>query len=436
MTRGEFEQRYGSEVASDYTIVNHDACDEGNLVSIGRTRTGMDVRVNKLLTEADFILGLGQIAPHRVVGFSGGAKIVMPGVCGKQIVSQLHWQGWTTNSRDIFAVRSNPVRDEINAIGDLAKLDFVVNVVMEGTEVVRYYSGNHLQVFRQASGDILRAYSVPIPPSDVVVVEAYPYDLDMQQAAKAVCTGELVVKPGGTVILLSSCPDGWHVNFPELLKTGYLPYSQVVERVGSKQMDQAIGCHLAAFGRVLQTGRVCVVSNHLRKEDIQRMNLVPASSLRQALEQELQRFGRDASISIIRESAKIIPVWLRALRRPLRPQLCPPEDYAEEGDDYSDCVLSSVVAWDHVSWPGNDFYGGSRSTDDGVKAAATDSMFVLTGLRGSYDEKTHCYLPPVGYRTWGDLVTRNRLRLSAMGRLLTVDTQGSPHPQLLPRRPA
>ena len=308
MTRGECENRYGSEVASNYTIVNHDACDEGTLVSIGTTRAGVDVTVNRLLTEADFILGLGQIAPHRVVGFSGGAKIVMPGVCGKRIVSQLHWQGWTTNSRDIFAVPNNPVRDEINAIGDLAKLDFVVNVVMEGTEVIRYYSGNHLEVFRQASGDILRAYSVPIPPSDVVVVEAYPYDLDMQQAAKAVCTGELVVKPGGTVILLSSCPDGWHVNFPELLKTGYLPYSQVVERVGRNQMDQAIGCHLAAFGRVLQTGRVCVVSNHLRKEDIQRMNLVPASSLREALERELQRFGRDASISIIRESAKIIPV--------------------------------------------------------------------------------------------------------------------------------
>ena len=76
-----------------------------------------------------------------------------------------------------------------------------------------------------------------------------------------------------------------------------------------------------------------------------------------------------------------------------------------------------------MSWPGNDFYGGSRSTDDGVKAAATDSMFVLTGLRGRYDEKTHCYLPPAGYRTWGDLVSRNRLRLSAMGRLLTVDTR-------------
>ena len=55
------------------------------------------------------------------------------------------------------------------------------------------------------------------------------------------------------------------------------------------------------------------------------------------------------------------------------------------GDDFSGCILFSIVAWDHVSWPGNDYFGGSRSTDDGVKAAATDSMAVLTGIEGHYD---------------------------------------------------
>lgn len=94
-------------------------------------------------------------------------------------------------------------------------------------------------------------------------------------------------------------------------------------------------------------------------------------------------------------------------------QLCPPSAYAEDGDDFSDCVLSSVVAWDHVSWPGNDFFGGSRVTDDGVKAAATDSMAMLTGVQGSYDPKRGAYLPPAPYQTWGDVGRKNRLRLSS-----------------------
>ena len=84
---------------------------------------------------------------------------------------------------------------------------------------------------------------------------------------------------------------------------------------------------------------------------------------------------------------------------------------AEEGDDFSGCLLTSIVAWDHVSWPGNDFFGGSRCTDDGVKAAATDSMAVLTGIEGRYDPGRGAYVPPPPFRTWEEVVIRKGLRL-------------------------
>lgn len=87
-----------------------------------------------------------------------------------------------------------------------------------------------------------------------------------------------------------------------------------------------------------------------------------------------------------------------------RPQLSLPQTHAEDGDDLSGCRLFSFVAWDHVSWPGNDFFGGARATDDGVKAAATNSMEVMTGVVGSYSTKRNEYLPPVPHRTWGGLV--------------------------------
>ena len=94
-----------------------------------------------------------------------------------------------------------------------------------------------------------------------------------------------------------------------------------------------------------------------------------------------------------------------------KPQLCEPILYAEAGDDYSDCLLYSVVAWDHVSWPGNDFYGGSRATDDGVKAAATNSMAVMTGIEGQYNPVTFQYQPPTKYRNWAEVVQHNKLRI-------------------------
>ena len=114
---------------------------------------------------------------------------------------------------------------------------------------------------------------------------------------------------------------------------------------------------------------------------------------------------------------------LSFLTRPLtrgnqdKPQLCPPRRYQEPGDDFGKCRLFSIVAWDHVSWPGNDFYAGARATDDGVKAAATSSMTAMTGFKGRYDHATGTYKPLPPYRTWSEVVQNHGLRLEAAGRL-------------------
>jgi len=94
-----------------------------------------------------------------------------------------------------------------------------------------------------------------------------------------------------------------------------------------------------------------------------------------------------------------------------KPQLCSPIVYEEDGDDFSDCDLFSVVAWDHVSWPGNDFYVGSRATDDGVKAAATNALSVITGVRGQYDSQKFCYLPPSEHSIWEAVVRNNHIQM-------------------------
>jgi hypothetical protein len=85
-------------------------------------------------------------------------------------------------------------------------------------------------------------------------------------------------------------------------------------------------------------------------------------------------------------------------------QLCFPAEYEDIMGEFHDCFLTSFVAWDHVSWPGNDFYIGSRATDDGVKAAATNTMEIMTRIAGKYSIASHCYQAPSAYRTWGMLL--------------------------------
>jgi len=113
---------------------------------------------------------------------------------------------------------------------------------------------------------------------------------------------------------------------------------------------------------------------------------------------------------------------LSFLTRPLtkypdaRPQLRPPGEYIDEYTHAASPTgyrLFSVVAWDHVSWPGNDFYVGSRSTDDGVKAAATSSMYAITGIEGRYDRESFRYQPPTPFVTWESVVQQFGVRLKA-----------------------
>lgn len=69
------------------------------------------------------------------------------------------------------------------------------------------------------------------------------------------------------------------------------------------------------------------------------------------------------------------------------------------------------MAWDQVSWPGNDFYTGARVTDDGVKAAATNAMTAMTGVAGRYDPPLNQYQPPEPYLYSEDCIVRNQLTL-------------------------
>ncbi|MGS2721528.1 hypothetical protein [Paraglaciecola aestuariivivens] len=92
-------------------------------------------------------------------------------------------------------------------------------------------------------------------------------------------------------------------------------------------------------------------------------------------------------------------------------QLCHPVEYEEIKGEFSTCSLTSLVAWDQVSWPGNDFYLGSRATDDGVKAAATSTMLAMTGQKGQYIANSYRYAPPAGFANWQEVIKDQAIKL-------------------------
>ena len=112
----------------------------------------------------------------------------------------------------------------------------------------------------------------------------------------------------------------------------------------------------------------------------------------------------------------------KSLTKGGKPQLCDPKEY---GPEYQNCELYSMVAWDHISWPGNDFWEeNNRVTDDGVKAASTDSNRQITGVKGTYNRLTGSYAPPTAYSDWSDVVKSKNLKLGTKNRILVVDKYG------------
>nr|WP_028580693.1 hypothetical protein [Desulfogranum japonicum] len=98
-------------------------------------------------------------------------------------------------------------------------------------------------------------------------------------------------------------------------------------------------------------------------------------------------------------------------------QLCLPEQYEETSGKFNNCTLLSIVAWDHVSWPGNDFHIGLRATDDRFKAAATNSMKIMTGVQGWYNSATSMYEPPKECFTWQKVVMKKKLNIQVRNNL-------------------
>jgi len=204
MSAEEMEQKFGRSVCETFAIRMHQWNREDELQYLGTTESGTEIHVNSHLLEADLAIGVGQIVPHRVAGFSGGAKIVQLGICGAVTTGQTHWLSAKFTGEEIMGNINNPVRKEINQVGLKTNLKFVVNAVMNlEDEIVEVVCGGPNAAY-QAGANLSRSiFGVEIPAkADIVVTDSYPADLEMGQASKRIYAADLAVKDGGIIVMV------------------------------------------------------------------------------------------------------------------------------------------------------------------------------------------------------------------------------------------
>lgn len=317
MTHEEKKKRFGPDLMSEYAVLDHCHDDPSQLVQLPTTEQGTEVWVNKAVQESDFVLGIGHIVPHRVAGFSGGGKIVQPGVCGSVTTGQTHWLSALFEGAEIMGRMKNPVRSEIDLVARAAGLTCIANAVLDGKgRLASLVYGDPVKAFQAGARTAMGIFGVPMPEAaDIVIADSFPADMELWQASKGVYSSDLALKPGGVLILVTPCPEGVSAEFPEISRIGYRPFREVEAMVQSGEIqDLTLAAHLAHVGRVIRDKAAGIlVSPGIDAATASGLGFQAARTPQNALDLARDMKGKGATVAVLRHGGEIMPLLGNAL---------------------------------------------------------------------------------------------------------------------------
>jgi nickel-dependent lactate racemase len=315
MTQEEISAKVGADIVARYPVVNHDWTSQ-NLVDLGITANGTPIRVNRLIVDTDVCIGIGNIVPHNIAGWSGGGKIVQPGICGRDATNATHLLAARCPSSNLGKMM-NPVRSEIEAVAKQTKMRHVVNTILDRHgKVVHVVAGETQATYLHGVELARRIWEIPIRrQADIVLVSSHPADIDFWQANKGLYAAERVVKRGGDIILVTPCPEGIssqreHVEAIAALHG--LPSRELYHASLQLGIEDYAALALSdACARCTELAWVTVVSNGLTKEHVEILGLESAESVEAALAKAFRRQGPDASIVVLTHGGESLPVIIQ-----------------------------------------------------------------------------------------------------------------------------
>jgi nickel-dependent lactate racemase len=302
----------GADIARNYRIENH----HGKILAehdyLGTTSNEVPVYLDSRYVRADLKITTGLIEPHLMAGYSGGRKVICPGIAALETVKVWHGPRFLEHPRaDCGILDGNPVHEENTRIAQMAGCDFIVNVCIDGERRITWVgAGDMIDAWHQGVRFVEGVVKVPMPaPLDVVVTSCagYPLDTTWYQAIKGLAGALPIVKQGGTIILAASLSQG--LGSPEFqsLIADNPDINLFKQRLLGKDyfvMDQ---WQLEKFAKVVERCRVMVVTDGVSAETLRRCCVEPASSVESAVANCLAEYGSQARIAVIPKGPYVLP---------------------------------------------------------------------------------------------------------------------------------
>jgi len=315
LTETELGRLVGDEISGSYRVVNHDPDDEGANIQLGTTDQGIPVAINQHVARADCVLLTGGITFHYFAGYGGGRKSLLPGVASREACEAHHkmvvsWRRGELNGELAPGVlKGNPVHSQMLQACKLIPRTFVLNVVTEpGGGIIAASAGEleaaHLDACRKHDAWFRMEIQAP---SKLVIAGAggYPKDINFVQAHKGLFAAHRAVAGKGVVILAAECAEGMgHKDFLSWFARC---------RTESKWLDELeafyqINGQTAFSTWVRVTSVPTVLVSRLERPDVEKMGMVPAGSMRDALDEARRILGDLPVPLIIPDAGDILPV--------------------------------------------------------------------------------------------------------------------------------
>jgi len=211
-TQSELAEILGPEIPKTFTIWQHDAHDRAMHRSLGISRHGIPIEIDRRYLDADLKIVTGLIEPHLMAGYSGGRKAVCPGLASAATIRVAHGARMLEGPLGPGLVQGNPLHMDLTDIARQAGVDFMLNVSLDGDRRISgIFAGDLERAFELGCDSVERESLVSLEqPADVVLVSGGgdPLDATFYQAIKGIVTAASIVREGGVILLCASLSEG------------------------------------------------------------------------------------------------------------------------------------------------------------------------------------------------------------------------------------
>jgi nickel-dependent lactate racemase len=263
--------------------------------------------------DQDVRITTGFIEPHFFAGFSGGPKMVAPGLAGIETVLDLHSAARIGHACATWGVvEGNPVHDAVRAIAKQVGVTFNLDVTLNRDHAITNVFSGELFASHAAGCTFVRetAMAEVAEPYDVVLTtnSGYPLDQNLYQTVKGMSAAAQIVRPGGSIVIASECSDGLpaHGGYKDLLRQGVNPdvYLARLFEPGFSVHDQ---WQVQVQAQIQRRAQVFVKADGLTDDEVRAAWLQPVRDVSECVVERLALAGRDARLAVLPQGPQTIP---------------------------------------------------------------------------------------------------------------------------------